>query len=51
MQIGRGKTENAFGSQRTPNVVNDMNTRGNGLGGDPIFGDLFGEKAKGLYTN
>jgi len=45
-KIGRGKTENAFGSQRTTNVVNDMNTRGSGLGGDPIFGELFAQKAK-----
>ena len=51
MQIGRGKTENAFGPQRTTNVVNDMNTRGSDLGGDPIFGELFAQKAKGWYTN
>jgi len=51
MQISRGKTENAFGPQRTTNVVNDMNTRGSGLGGDPIFGELFAQKAKGSYTN
>lgn len=51
MQIGRGKTESAFGLQRTTNVVNDINTRGSGLEGDPIFGPLFGQKAKGWYTN
>jgi len=32
-------------------IVNDMNTRGSGLGGDPIFGELFAQKAKGWYTN
>ncbi|XP_062207339.1 coatomer subunit delta-3 [Phragmites australis] len=43
----RGKTENAFGPLRTPNVVSDMNTRVGGPGDDHIFGDSFTRKPKG----
>ena len=47
MQIDRGKTEKASGPLRPPNSFSDMNTRGTGLGGDPIFADLFAQKPKG----
>lgn len=46
-KIDRGKIEKTFGPVRTPNVVSDMNTRGSGLGGEPIFGDSFAQKPKG----
>ena len=51
MQIDRGKTEKAFGPLRPPNSFSDMNTRGTGLGGDPIFADLFAQKPKGQYPS
>ncbi|RCV27997.1 hypothetical protein SEVIR_5G376100v4 [Setaria viridis] len=47
-KIDRGKTEKAFGPLRPPNGFSDMNTRGTGLGGDPIFADSFAQKPKGL---
>jgi len=47
-KIDRGKTEKASGPLRPPNSFSDMNTRGTGLGGDPIFADLFAQKPKGL---
>ena len=50
MQIDRGKTEKAFGPLRPSNSFSDMNTRGTGLGGDPIFADLFAQKPKGYIV-
>jgi hypothetical protein len=47
MQIDRGKTEKAFGPLKPPNGFSDMNTRGTGIGGDPIFADSFTQKPKG----
>ncbi|KAL6853726.1 hypothetical protein ACP4OV_019755 [Aristida adscensionis] len=43
-KIDRGKTEKAFGPLRTPNST-DMNTRGDGPGGDLMFDDI--HKTKG----
>ncbi|RLN23083.1 hypothetical protein C2845_PM07G27580 [Panicum miliaceum] len=44
----RGNNEKAFGPLRPPNSFSDMSTKGTGLGGDPIFADLFTQKPKGL---
>lgn len=37
-KVDRGKSEKAFGPMSTPNNI-DMNTRGSGPGGGPMFGD------------
>ncbi|CAO1944528.1 unnamed protein product [Urochloa humidicola] len=47
-KIDRGKTEKAFAPLRPPNGFSDINSRGAGLGGDPIFADPFTQKPKGL---
>lgn len=51
MQVDRGKTEKAFGPMKPPNGFSDMNTRGTGIGGDPIFADPFTQKPKGQYPS
>ncbi|CAL4960614.1 unnamed protein product [Urochloa decumbens] len=47
-KIDRGKTEKAFAPLRSPNDFSDTNSRGAGLGGDPIFADSFTQKPKGV---